>query len=327
LVDRQCRHQPTQQYAPGVRIDAHAHLFPPEFIAESDRHGGIPWPAALPDLDACLSVMDRYETDACVLSLPLRIDFAGQLSQSRAADLARRCNIWFAEAVQQSPTRVAALGCLPLPDVEAALDEAAFCLDELRLDGVIMLSSYDGCYLGHDRFDSLFEELDRRGTYVFVHPTATGDPLGLPFGPFLTELPFDTTRAVVNLLFSGTMSQHAGIRFQFAHLGGAALYLATRIDEALQRVPELRQHAPRGCLHLRDAFWDTGLSAGAPPLAAAIAAVGPERVVFGTDWPFDTLRPHSGRDPAPGLDCIGADRLTVDETALSLVPRLARSGE
>lgn len=307
-----------------MRIDAHAHLLPPDFLDEAERHGGIGWPGALPGYDECLAVMDRYATGACITSLPVPLDFGGRLAASRARELGRLCNTHYAELVARAPRRLGALACLPLPDVDAALGELAFALDDLALDGVVLLTSYGGTYLGDPAFDPLFDELERRATYVFVHPATTADPLGHPFGGFLTELPFETTRAVVHLLFTGTLHRCPSVRFQFAHLGGTAPYLMPRIDEAFARFPALRVHAPDGSGHLRRAFWDTGLAAAEAPLAAARAAVGIERLVLGTDWPFDVLRPAEGDDPAPGLDALGAaDRTMVEAAATNLVPRLA----
>ncbi|MCW3001051.1 MAG: amidohydrolase 2 [Conexibacter sp.] len=305
-----------------MRIDAHAHVLPAAFLEEADRHGGIGWPGPVPGYADCIAVMDRYATDACITSLPVPLAFGGALDAARVRTLARECNTVYAELVARAPRRLGALACLPLPDVGAALAEAEYALDELRLDGVVLLTSYDGKYLGNDSFRELFDELHRRSAYVFVHPAATTDPLGLPFGPFLTELPLETTRAVVDLLFAGTFARCPDIRFQFAHLGGTTPFLAPRIDEAIARFPQLRDAAPDGSGHLRQAFWDTGLSTGAAPLSAARAAVGLERIVFGTDWPFDVVRPREGHDPAPGLDALGTHRATVEGAAVALVPRL-----
>ena len=74
-------------------------------------------------------------------------------------------------------------------------------------------------------------ELDRRGTYTFVHPGMPPyrEPLGDLHPPWLYEFPFETTRAITNLVYSGTFERHPSIRFQFAHLGGTAPFLADRL--------------------------------------------------------------------------------------------------
>jgi predicted TIM-barrel fold metal-dependent hydrolase len=121
--------------------------------------------------------------------------------------------------VQEYPGRFGAFALLPLPDVDAALDELAHALDVLRLDGVGLFSSVNNRYLGDSLFDPLFDELNRRKAVVFVHPAHCEAPkeacLRVP--PFVVEYVFDTTRAIVNLVFSGTLRRCPDIRLIVAH--------------------------------------------------------------------------------------------------------------
>src|SRR5580704_599976 len=105
-----------------MRIDAHAHILPPAFLAEADKHGGVGWPGALPGYRDCLEAMDRYAIAASVVSLPVHLDFGGALGDSSTRSLARACNEHHAELVRRAPARLAALACLPLPNVDAALE-------------------------------------------------------------------------------------------------------------------------------------------------------------------------------------------------------------
>ncbi len=113
-----------------------------------------------------------------------------------ATSLARRMNELCADLVRGHPGRFGAFATLPLPDVDAALAELAYSLDELHLHGVVLLTNYDGYYLGDPRFDHLFAELDRRGAVVFVHPQSPPGQemshLGLPEA--MLDVCFDTTR-------------------------------------------------------------------------------------------------------------------------------------
>jgi predicted TIM-barrel fold metal-dependent hydrolase len=141
---------------------------------------------------------------------------------------------------------------------------------------------------------------------------------------WLYEFPFDTTRAVVNLVYSGTLERCPGVRLQVAHLGGTAPFLAHRLASLAAREPERAALAPAGALaHLRRLYYDTGLSNNAAALAATLQVTDIGQVVFGTDWPYADL-PASG-DPAPGLaDLSAADRARVDaDNIAALVPRLA----
>jgi 6-methylsalicylate decarboxylase len=301
-----------------TRIDMHAHVIPPAY---REGLGGVPLPPAhMEDLTA---TMARYAIDAAVISTGPPGAFLGD--QARANELARTGNEEIAAIVRGAPDTFAGLAMLPLPDVDAALAELAHALDVLELDGVMLLSSTAGTYLGDPAWDAIYAELDRRGAYVFVHPGFPPQGPAIPEHPvWLYEFPFETTRAIAQLIYSGTLERHPSIRFQFAHLGGAAPFLAHRIASLEEREPRLTTAAPAGALeYLRRQFYDTGLTNNSPALAATREVAGIDRIVFGTDWPYVSF--PEGDDPAPGLDALGpGDRAQVEsQNAAALVPRLA----
>lgn len=307
-----------------MRIDAHVHVAPPEYAAVI---GGLEGAAAMPgfSLEQARAFMQRHQIDAAVISTgPPGVYFG---DQGAASELAAVLNERYAEIVAAEPSRFAALAVLPLPDVDAALAELSHALDDLELDGVWLSSNVAGTYLGDPELEPLLDELERRGAYVFVHP---GFPPYAPPAPrwpvWLLELPFETTRAIVNLLYSGSFDRCPSIRFQFAHLGGTAPFLAERIASLVAREPRFRAAINREPLHYLQSLWyDTGLSNALPGLAAVREIAPLERIVFGTDWPYAALA--EGGDPAPALAALGADRRLVDAVNIgALVPRL-RSGE
>jgi predicted TIM-barrel fold metal-dependent hydrolase len=193
----------------------------------------------------------------------------------------------------------------------------------LELDGVALLSNVAGTYPGDAAWDPLFAELDRRAAYVFLHPTMPPAPPAIPSHPvWLYEFPFDTTRAVVNLIYSGTLERCPNLRLQIAHLGGAAPFLAPRIASLVAREPERGEPAPAGAVaYLGRLYYDTGLANNALALDTTLAIADPAQIVFGTDWPYADL-PPSG-DPAPGLAHLDDDlRARIDAgNAAALVPR------
>jgi predicted TIM-barrel fold metal-dependent hydrolase len=305
------------------RIDAHAHLIPEAYRAELERRGvetGYPLPPATPEILG--AVMERYAIDAAVASLSPPGVWFGDAGLAR--ELARLVNEETAALVGEQPARFAGLATLPLPDVEAALAEIAYAFDTLGLDGVALLSNHAGTYLGDAALDPVFEELERRGAYVFVHPIQPAGESPMPAAPvWLQEFPFDTTRALVNLIYSGTLERCPSIRLQLAHLGGTAPFIAHRIAEWAGRDPTRAAAAPQGAVaYLRRLYYDTGLANNAIALAAVRELAGLEHIVFGTDWPYAVL-PEAG-DPAPGLNLGPEERAMVDGTnAAALVPRLA----
>ncbi len=300
-----------------TRIDAHAHVLPPAYV---EALGGVPvLPAPLEGLEA---MMERHEIDAAVISTGPPGAFLGDAG--RARELARIGNEGIADVVRGAPDRFAGLALLPLPDVDGALEEIGDALDRLSLDGVMLLTHVGGTYLGDPAWDPVLAELDRRGAYVFVHPTLPPYTPPLAHHPvWLYEFPFETVRAISQLVYAGALERYPGIRFQFAHLGGAAPFLAHRLASLAEREPAAAAAAPAGALeYLRRLYYDTGLSNNAPALAATREVTELGHIVFGTDWPYAAL--PDGGDPAPDLDVLGpGGRAAVEaENIARLVPRL-----
>jgi predicted TIM-barrel fold metal-dependent hydrolase len=306
-----------------ARIDAHIHLIGDGYRAALERGGELAYPLPPWSPQLTLGFMDRYAIDAAVISPSPPGVFFGDQGQAR--ELARLCNEETAQLIASAPGRFAGLAILPLPDAEDAVAELAYALDELDLDGVILLSNVAGTYPGDPAWESLFAELDRRGAYVFLHPHETATPSPLPAMPvWLAEFPFDTTRAVVNLIYSGTLERYPAIRLQLAHLGGTVPFLARRIASLAERDPELAARAPAGArAYLQRLYYDTGLTDDRVAFEAARETAPFEHLVFGSDWPYMAL--PEGGDPAPGLGFLATEeRQALDGAHVAaLVPRLA----
>jgi predicted TIM-barrel fold metal-dependent hydrolase len=302
------------------RVDTHAHVLPAPYIealppALAATHKPLP-------VEALDEMMRRYAIDAAVVSAGPPGVFFGDGGQAR--ELARILNEELAAIVRSAPQRFAALASLPLPDIDAALAELRHALDELALDGVMLTSHVAGTYLGDQTFEPLMAELDRRGAYVFVHPTFPPNGQPLTQHPiWLYEFPFETTRAMVNLIYNGTFERHPKVRWQFAHLGGVTPFLAHRVASLAEREPDQAAAAPAGALaYLTRQYYDTGLSNNQVAVEATAEIAPFEHIVFGTDWPYLAL--PDGDDIAPGLSFLGdGPRAQLEsDHARALVPRL-----
>ena len=309
------------------RIDCHAHFNPAEYDVQVAKTMG-PTPISAWNTDQQLAMMARYDIDASVVSIPPPGVFMGDVAQAK--DLARMVNEAGATLIRNYPSQFAALAALPLPNVDAALEELHYALDILHLDGIALFTHIGERYLGHPDWATLFDELNRRRTYVFVHPAipTQGSPLKhLP--PWLIEFPFETTRALTNLLYSGTLARCPDIKFQFAHMGGAVPFLAGRIASLVKRAPpaaRIAEQVPAGPLeYLKTLYYDTGLSNNAPALQATLQVTTLDHIVFGLDWPYADLPTHG--DPAPGLNYLGVtERAKIESAnAAALVPRLTNN--
>ena len=272
-------------------IDVHAHFLPPRYrdaLAEAgiDQPDGFPrvpaWSA-----DEHLAVMDRLGIRAAVLSVSSPgVQFGEGVTASDAIDLARHVNDVAAATIAQHPGRFGAFASLPIADVDASLAEIERALDGLGLDGVNVLTHVGGRYLGDAALEPIMAELNRRSAIVFIHPTspACWECTSLGYPRPMIEFPFDTTRAVTNLLLSGALARHPDIRWIVPHAGGTLAFLAPRI--AGISVLLGAEDPGAAIAQLRRLHYDLAGSANAPVVAALLGFVDRSQVLYGSDWPF-----------------------------------------
>ena len=313
------------------RIDVHHHILPPNFVSALNSLS-IPWTGGpeVPSwsLQQAHDMMGAMGIDAAVASPSPGVYWGGDTGF--AVKLARETNEFVADVVRDDPEHFGGFATVPLPDVDASLEELEYAYDTLGLDGVVLYTSQGDRYLGDRSYDPFFEELDRRKAIVFIHPTtippgadATG--LTIPFG--VAEFTFDTTRAVMNMLYSGTLERYPSIRYIVSHAGGTIPYLAWRIAGA-SYLPELRDRAPKtdGLALLQKLYYDTALSTSEFVFGALKEFVPMSQVLFGSDFPYigpAVLQAERyGLENSKVLD--DAARAAIDRgNALTLFPRFA----
>lgn len=316
------------------KIDVHQHAFPPRYLAALERMGvkeeagGIDFPQWSPAM--AIETMDRFGIQAGVLSVSAPGVWFGDAAVAR--DLARLSNEYLADLVKEHPTRFGAFASLPLPDTGAAVAEAAYALDTLGCDGIILLASVADRFLGDPEFEELMQELNRRKAVVFVHPNlhSTSHKLGLEIPGTLFEFIADTTRAVLNLILSGTLERYPDIRWILSHAGGAVPFLAWRWTLA-EIIPATKARVQQGGVlkYLRRLYYDTTLSPSSYALQPVLDLAGPTQIVFGSDYPYATVPVVAAEvDGLEQLDLFdAAARAAMEETnALALFPRLASAG-
>ena len=270
------------------KLDVHAHYLPEPYRQALERAGhtqpdGMPqipeWSA---EAHVALWIASGIATSLLSVSSP-----GVHLADAAAArDLAREVNEAGRRAVVDHPGRFGLFGSLPLPDVDAAMAEIAYCIDHLDVDGFVLLTHVDGTYLGDAAWDPVFRELDRRGACVFIHPTSPVCWEHTSFGrprPML-EFLFDTTRAVVNLVLNGTVARHPNLRVIVPHAGATLPVIADRVAAfalMLSVDPSVDVLRDLGNLHFD--------LAGMPiprQLDALLALTTLDHLHYGSDFPF-----------------------------------------
>ncbi len=261
------------------RIDIHHHIVPPEYL-NSLANIGITTVTNLPfpkwDPEHSLELMDRQGIAIAITSISSPGIYFGNLEFTR--NLARLCNEYSADLIEEYPERFGGFATLPLPDFKASIHELEYALDKLKLDGVVMLTNFNGKYIGDPEFDDLFLELNRRNTVVFIHPDIPPKEklpdLNLPSS--VLEFVFDTTRAIANLMHKGIFKKFPNIRFIFAHAGGTAPYIAWRITFGNKRLMK----------QFKELYYGTALTATRNVFQSIIELVDPSHILFGSDFPF-----------------------------------------
>jgi predicted TIM-barrel fold metal-dependent hydrolase len=216
---------------------------------------------------------------------------------------------------------------LPLPDTRASLLALNYALDVLHAEGIVLMTNYRDRYLGSPDFAPIFDEMNRRRTVVYVHPTTCGCNVDvLPDNPVcLIEFPHDSTRTITSLLFSGTFSRCPDIRFIFSHAGGTLPFLANRIATIVALDRHLAAQTPDGVMPVfKRLYYDTAGAANPMSFGALMQLVTPRSVLLGTDFPFI---PEPGmKATVAGLRQVGLDEAAVraieGENAVALFPRL-----
>jgi len=313
-------------------IDVHHHIVPKEYARALAKLGvtkglGVQLPKW--DVNRTLDVMAEHGISSAVVSISAPGVYFKENDRRSviARDLSRQTNEICAGLIRDHPGHFGAFATLPVPDIDAALDELAYSLDELSLNGVILLTNYDGYYLGDARFDELFAELNRRKAVVFIHPQSPPgqEQSHLDLPEAMLDVCFDTTRTAFSLIVNGVTKKYPEIRFILAHAGGAVPYLAGRVaitasmlanlDGAAsvvadgigkvfslshkleEKMPEQLSYylrfkhnvLPEGPDYfLRQFYYDTALSASPHCFSSLLTVTDCSHIVFGTDYIFAT---------------------------------------
>ena len=317
-------------------VDAHSHFLPPVYAhALADNglvtlDGGFPVPQW--SEEKALAHMEKYNIETSMLSVSSpTVAFLKEASARER--MARELNEFSSALVKRTPQRFGAFATLPLTDIQASLTEIGYSLDVLKLDGAVMETNVHGIYLGDPRLDPVFAELNRRKATVFLHPTSPPCFAELALGrpsPIL-EFPLDTSRAVTDLIFAGTLTRYQNIRMIISHGGGALPAVAERIAR-FSTLPFLKQKPAGGAAEVKQVlaslYFDLAGSASDASIERLRRITSLKNILFGSDFPFT---------PSAGIDANVEDfrilsGLTASEhegiardNAKRIFPRLSNS--
>jgi aminocarboxymuconate-semialdehyde decarboxylase len=240
---------------------------------------------AMTDVAKRIEDMDRAGIDVEVVSLSTpNVFFADAKNQPAVA---RMINDSYAELIATHPTRFKGFASIPMDAPDAALTELQRALDELKLNGVILLSNIGGKPLTSPEYRPFFAEANRMKLCIFLHPMlpAQSDAFReYVLGPII-GFPFDTSLAVARMCYDGMLAEFPDIRWIIGHLGGAIPYLMERMDNGWRDFPECRAKIDQlPSFYLKRLYYDT-VSFSPHTLMMVRNMVGADHMVMGSDYP------------------------------------------
>jgi aminocarboxymuconate-semialdehyde decarboxylase len=291
---------------PGRKLDLHTHYYPPiyfdkirdlpsEFSFDKSPSGqtiikyrgarffGVT--PAMTNVALRLEDMDRVGIDVEVISLSTPNVFFTDAEHQ--PEIARMTNDAYAALIAQHPARFKGFASIPMDNPDAALNELHRAIDELKLNGVILLSNIGGKPLTSPEYRPFFAEANRMKLCILLHPMlpANTEPFReYVLGPIVGFM-FDTTLAVARMCFDGMLREFPDIRWIVGHLGGAVPYLMERMDNGWRDFPECRAKIDElPSVYLKRLYYDT-VNFNSHMLSMARNMLGADHMVMGSDYP------------------------------------------
>ncbi len=275
-------------------IDVHAHFWTDAYLdlvtsyGKTDTNiqrgrGAGPGDA---EIEKRFATMDAAGVDRQILSVsPQMPHFA---DKAHAVNAARMANDMCAEAVRRWPARFSAFAALPLPHIDESLRELDRALGQLQMVGVANTTAILGRSVADSSFAPLYQELNRRGTVLFLHPV--GNNADSPFiadyhVTWMVGAPVEDLIAVVQLITAGVPKRFPAMKIIHSHLGGAVPTVLARWDSVSTwedaAIPE------RPSIAARRMWYDTVDYGDVPALRAAVETLGAGQIVLGSDFPYE----------------------------------------
>jgi aminocarboxymuconate-semialdehyde decarboxylase len=266
-----------------LTIDCHAHLIPPRWYIESTPRSTI-------DLDALFGQQDEAGVNLTVFGNNW-IRLPPGLSRF---DAVREYNAFAAELTARYPQRLVGLAStIPFEGDDYLRElERAICQDGLK--GVMINTSVDGEYLDSPRAEPFWELVTRLDVPVFLHPprqTIGNEKMEIFRLPEMVGRPFDTTLTLARMILTGVLERHPTLKLICAHVGGAISLLPGRLNFGYELrhdhtfgpwEPDVLSRPPSE--YISQLYLDT-MSFHMPAIMCAVATVGVEHVVYGSDHP------------------------------------------
>lgn len=273
-----------------MKIDIFAHIFPEKckkaYLGKFKPGASFGSPAvltnrAVSEIDMRLRLMSRYPDVLQVLTLS-NLHLATFFTPKDAVELARIANDELAELVAMYPDKfIAAVACLPLNDMDAALEETDRAITQLKFRGVEIYTNVNGEPLDIEIFRPLFEKMVNYDLPIWIHPSVDKKPSEGVFG-----WPYETASTMLHLVSSGIFNDYPDIKFIIHHCGSMAPFFEGRIRWLLPVALGKGHPVKDPVEHFRKFYADTAVYGTTAALMCGYDFFGADHLLFGTDAPM-----------------------------------------
>jgi len=232
--------------------------------------------------------MDAMGVDVQVLSATPQTYLYNQ-DASLGATAAAIQNDQIAKLVKQNPQRFMGIATLPMQAPEKAANELNRAMAKLGLRGTMFASNIMGKNLDDPSFEPLWATAEELGAFVFIHPNnvAGADRMKSYYLNNLIGNPLDTTIGAACLYFGGVLDRYPKLTVVLAHGGGFTPYQAARWEHGWYVRPEPKKNIAKQPVDIAKRFYYDTILHSAPVLEFMIEHVGADRVMLGSDYPYD----------------------------------------
>jgi predicted TIM-barrel fold metal-dependent hydrolase len=242
-----------------------------------------------------LKVMDSLGVDAEIISLSA--PGLERLDSPVGTALAKKTNNVLYEIIRRYPGRFMGYAALAPKDPQAAADEIERAVKDLKFVGWNTHSNYGDSYLDEKRYWPILERAESLGVPIYIHPTVPAIPQARTYGFALAGAPFgfgmETALCMMRLIFSGAFDRFPRLKLIVGHLGEVLPFLMRRIDWAyLRPFPPVFRTLPKSpSEYLKNhVFVTTSGNYYQPAFMCTLEAFGIEKILLGTDYPYDDPR-------------------------------------
>ncbi len=246
------------------------------------------------DPETRLKDMDATGVDIQIIS-PATPQLYYNLDSESALWFNRRQNDGIARVVKQYPKRFAGMAAVPLQDPKGAATELDRAVNKLGLRGAEIRSNVNGVDLDAPELIPFFKEAEALDVPIFIHPhqVAGAERMKKYHLVNLIGNPLDTTLAAAHLIFGGVLEKFPNLKFCLAHAGGYLPYQRGRWEHGYEVRPEGKAVIKQPPSHYIPLLYFDTITHYAPALEYLISTMGADKVLMGTDYPYDMS------DPAP----------------------------